>query len=219
MTEIKRRAVSLEQKEKRRQDILNSARSLLASNKDYSALLMKDIAENIGLTKGTLYLYFKTKEEVFIELYAEELAKCSQLIEQNMQALQPPCSSDQVADAISETLIQQPMMVKLASMLHSVLEQNIDYDAALAFKVRLRDHVVAAGELIEYCLPGLSQGKGIEIFMSTHMLVIGYYHASLPSPVMDELNERQDMAFMKVDFVTEFPLAMRRMVLAVSQES
>ena len=80
MTSVKRRAVSDAQKAQRREDILNSARELFQNCSRYDAILMKHIAENIKLTKGTLYLYFKTKEEVFLALYEQEfLTLCQRM--------------------------------------------------------------------------------------------------------------------------------------------
>ena len=55
------------EKEQRRNDIINVARKLFA-DRDFDEVSMDEIAENIGLGKSTLYLYFKNKEALFFAI-------------------------------------------------------------------------------------------------------------------------------------------------------
>lgn len=52
------------EKEQRRNNIIDVAEKLFF-NTDYDKVSMDDIAREIGLGKGTLYLYFKNKESLF----------------------------------------------------------------------------------------------------------------------------------------------------------
>jgi hypothetical protein len=54
--------------DKRREQILNTALKVFA-HKGYSATKISDIAIAAGLSQGLLYHYFKTKDEVFTELF------------------------------------------------------------------------------------------------------------------------------------------------------
>ncbi|MBN1635025.1 MAG: TetR/AcrR family transcriptional regulator [Deltaproteobacteria bacterium] len=60
------------EKEQRRQHILNAARKLLLK-KGIAATSMNQIARNAELSVGTLYLYFKNKEELYAALQEEGL--------------------------------------------------------------------------------------------------------------------------------------------------
>lgn len=55
------------EKEQRRNDILNAAERIFFS-KGFEDSTMDDVAEEAELSKGTLYLYFKSKEELFHEI-------------------------------------------------------------------------------------------------------------------------------------------------------
>jgi TetR/AcrR family transcriptional regulator len=55
------------EKEQRRNDIINTARKLFV-NRDFDEVSMDEIAENIGLGKSTLYLYFKNKEALYFAI-------------------------------------------------------------------------------------------------------------------------------------------------------
>lgn len=59
-----RRAVSDEEKELRRQTILTAAKRVF-SEKGYAATTVADVARAAGLSYGTIYWYFDSKEELF----------------------------------------------------------------------------------------------------------------------------------------------------------
>lgn len=58
------------EKNQKRQDILNSARALF-KDKGYHNTKMDDIAVGAGVGKGTLYEYFKNKQDIFDEACIE----------------------------------------------------------------------------------------------------------------------------------------------------
>jgi AcrR family transcriptional regulator len=60
------------QPETRRQEILDAALAVFAE-KGFSSARMEDIARHAGITKGTPYLYFKSKEEIFKSLVQESI--------------------------------------------------------------------------------------------------------------------------------------------------
>lgn len=59
-------------KEARPQEILDAALAEFAS-RGFAAARMEDIAARAGVTKGTLYLYFASKEELFKSLVRESI--------------------------------------------------------------------------------------------------------------------------------------------------
>lgn len=202
---VRKRAVSETQKAQRRQDILNSALNMFETIGSYDAISMKQIAENIGLTKGTLYLYFKTKEEVFLALYEEAFERICQQIKNELEAESSVIDGEALHRVLSQAMVNQSTYLRLNSLLHNVLEQNIELDTALAFKTLLRDRMVELAVLLEQKVEGLDAGRGAELMLMVHEIVIGAYHASSPSPCLDPVFERSDLAFMRLDFEVEFP--------------
>ena len=59
-------------KDARPAEILDAALDLFA-DRGFAATRMDDVAARAGVTKGTVYLYFKTKEELFKALVRAEL--------------------------------------------------------------------------------------------------------------------------------------------------
>jgi AcrR family transcriptional regulator len=67
----------------RHREVLQAARRLFA-RLGYSATNVEDIAREAGMAKGTVYLYFKSKEEVFAGVLARDL-EC--LTEKTIEAM------------------------------------------------------------------------------------------------------------------------------------
>src|SRR5476649_2184919 len=57
--------------ERRRCAILQAARTVFASQ-GYANTIVDDIATQAGIAKGTLYLYFPSKEQIYLEALLEE---------------------------------------------------------------------------------------------------------------------------------------------------
>ncbi|PKL74148.1 MAG: hypothetical protein CVV27_21990 [Candidatus Melainabacteria bacterium HGW-Melainabacteria-1] len=67
------------EKKMRREAILSSARTVLIA-KGFSSTTMQDVADAAGLSVGTLYLYFRDKESIFVELYTEGMRELEERI-------------------------------------------------------------------------------------------------------------------------------------------
>ncbi|MGB9595247.1 MAG: TetR/AcrR family transcriptional regulator, partial [Candidatus Poribacteria bacterium] len=65
MQELSRRE---REKLNRRNEILQAARKVFAS-KDYSSATIDDIAAEAELSKGTIYLYFNSKADLFLSTF------------------------------------------------------------------------------------------------------------------------------------------------------
>jgi AcrR family transcriptional regulator len=79
------------QKEARRSDIIGAALRLFAE-KGFAATRLDDVAEAAGIAKGTVYLYFETKEELFREIVRQELLPTLDRLEEAIAAHQGPAA-------------------------------------------------------------------------------------------------------------------------------
>ena len=77
----------LREKEQRRQTILETAERIFAE-KGFNETPMEAIAEAAELSKGTLYLYFKSKEELAFAIFHRNLLALKQMIQQASQSAQ-----------------------------------------------------------------------------------------------------------------------------------
>jgi AcrR family transcriptional regulator len=176
------RARQPEQKEERRRAILSAARGLLAE-RPWDQLRMAAVAGRLGLAKGTLYLYFPTKEALFLAVLREEL---DAWFGEAAAALRPPRRGDParaLARALAGTIAARPLLRRLLALLHGVLEGNLPLAAIRAFKRALLAQVVDGGARLEAALPGLRRGHGALALLRLHALVIGVQSMTDASPV------------------------------------
>src|SRR3954454_16220724 len=73
-------------------EIVNAALDLFAE-RGFAATRMDDVAARAGVTKGTVYLYFKTKDELFKALVRTELLP-------NIAAVEAAADTGPAADLI-----------------------------------------------------------------------------------------------------------------------
>jgi AcrR family transcriptional regulator len=199
----RRRAIRDEDKRQRRLVILDITWRLFQDT-PYQVITMSEVAERAGLAKGTLYLYFKTKEELFLAIQDEQLQAWFDVVDAQLQAAPGECSIPQVAGMICSTLEERPALTRLLAILHTVLEQNIDFDTALRFKRMLLERIARTGALLERRLPFLAPGQGGRLLLRTQALVIGLQHLADPAPMARRVLEEPGMEAFAVDFAHEF---------------
>ena len=73
--------------ENRRACILNAARCVFA-RQGYAETIVDDIAGQAGIAKGTLYLYFKSKEDIYLAALTEDARKLEDLTRERMNAVE-----------------------------------------------------------------------------------------------------------------------------------
>src|SRR5438132_871704 len=72
-----------EASEVRRLEIMRAARKVFAQ-KGYAETVVEDIAAEAGIAKGTLYLYFPSKEQVYLAALLEDARKLNRLTRDSM---------------------------------------------------------------------------------------------------------------------------------------
>lgn len=198
---IRQRARKQEDKLARREAILAVAAHALG-RRQYASVTMAAIAEQCGLAKGTLYLYFDSKEELFLATLEGELAAWFDRLGAAMLAAKR-MTPRAFAELVAKSLVLHETLADLLPLLHTVLEQNVRLEAALRFKQLLRDRVTMGGELVEAVVEGMRPGDGVRLLLRTHALVVGLRQVSDPPPQLRELLEREELAVLHVDFEPE----------------
>ena len=208
---IKRRAISNEQKEERRQAILDAALQLFQET-SYEAVNIAGVAEKADIAKGTIYLYFKTKEELFLALLAQEFEawfdEADDLLKE-IQTTQGICTVDELISLVGRSLENRPTLIRLTAILHAILEKNIEFSPALSFKQMLLARILQTGALLETCFPFLEPGQGVYVVMHTYVLIIGVQQLAEPAPIVRQVIAEEDLKVFQVDFMDYFLEALK----------
>ena len=168
----KRRATGAVEKEARRQQILASAGELL-QGWSYGDISMERIAERAGIAKGTLYLYFRTKEELFLRLFEQQLgtwyAEIEALAREDAGTVQIPAA----ARAISSTLVSKATLVRLHGLLHSTIIPNIDLETTTAFRHRHRRMMSSLAPAMAERIESLNEAGALRLLVRIEAVVAG----------------------------------------------
>lgn len=188
----------------RRKHILQTARDLLAHS-PYEQLAMARIAQQADIAKGTVYLYFPTKEALFVELIREEFDACFADLSALLETLEPRPTAETIARTFTTAITERPLLLKLIGLLHVVLEHNIDESVARAFKQHLREGIAPIADTLERLLPHSAPGDGLLLMLNAHILTVGWQHAADPAPVIRTVVQADPaLAVFDVCFATRF---------------
>ena len=182
----RKRARTLEDKDLRRGHLLQAAAELFAQT-DFGGVTIANMAQRAGVAKGTAYLYFSCKEAVFLELVQTELTRWEVDLSAALQALPRISPADAVPATIARTLSERPVLGRLLVLLHSVIEPQLDFTSAHAFKIFLRDLVGRLSASLVQHIPGLEPAQAITLVMQIHALVISVTQLASPPPVIAEV--------------------------------
>jgi AcrR family transcriptional regulator len=180
---INQRARSSEQKALRRQALLEAAETYFLEV-GYEAFSMAQLAKKTGVVKGTLYLYFKTKEELFLTLYEQSLIRWSQIF---IGYLSNSMSSKAYAQTLYNTALADGSFLPLLIRLEHIIEHNVEIPRLIKSKRVFIVQVEAVAVSTSASLK-LSTAQAREVVKTMGVLLIGATRADQgPSIDYEEL--------------------------------
>ncbi len=196
----RQRARSAEDKDLRRAHLIAAATRLFA-DADFDAVTIARVAAAAGVAKGTAYLYFATKETLFLELVHDELTQWLKALAGKLQRLRSTRPATAVPVALARSLAERPVLRRLLVMLHTVIEPKLDEASARKFKQFLRDLLTQASQLIADKIPGLTPADAATLVLQTHALVISITQLANPPPVIARVMANDaSLQSMQIDF-------------------
>ena len=193
------RAVAPEEKTERRITILRAAEALLHEDPGGAAITVENLARRAGLAKGTVYLYFRTREDVLLQVHLERLHG---LFDELEAALEAP-RVDAAYHAVRATLRYlgaHPEFLPLATGCRSMLETNTSAKAALEFKLALGARLGRIGARIEGLYPDLARGEGMALLMSSYALMLGLWQITDPPECLREAMQGPELDMFRIDY-------------------
>jgi AcrR family transcriptional regulator len=199
---VRRRATDPGAKKARALQILAVAAELL-QGWSFSDITMDRIAERSGVAKGTLYLYFRTKETLFLSLYEDRIgawyAELQALADRGGGTVDP----ETAARFIAATLAARPTLVQLHGLLHSTMNHNIDLETTVAFRRRQIGRISILAAAFNRRVEGLSVERAVRFLMRLEVVVGGLSWAARPPSAVAQALEEKDLLAFRIDFEEE----------------
>lgn len=182
--------------------ILAAAQQLFAT-RSFADVTMAEIARQVGLAKGTLFLYFPTKEALGLSLVEQLLHRWFDALDGGLDALDRPASPEDVGELVLSALRSAPDLVPLLAIMGSVLEHNVSLEQVRRFKAGLLERMARSGARLEAALPWLELGAGGRVLLILHALVVGLHQLAAPAPLVREALASAPLSALRVDFERE----------------
>ena len=173
---IRQRAIQAEDKQERHHAILDAAARLLARSPDRIAN-MADVADEAGLAKGTVYLYFPSKEELLLAVHERNIDGFFSALIARLEEDEPVRIQDVLA-LTHEHIVEPPLFLPLAARCFGLMAQSIPAEPAMAFKQRMAERLTRAGAGLERHFQQLKAGDGLALLRHSYALIIGLWQMS-----------------------------------------
>jgi len=194
---INQRARSAEQKALRRQAVLEATEKYF-NEVGYEAFSMAQLAKNTGVAKGTLYLYFNTREELFLTLYEQSLIRWSQVF---IGGLSDSMTSKAYAQALYQTAVADGTFLPLLIRLEHVIEHNVAIPRLIESKRMFIRQMEVVAEPTSTSLK-LSKAQASELVKTMGVLLIGATQAD-QGPSLDNEALPEDVQNLIASFSSE----------------
>ncbi|MCG8317187.1 MAG: TetR/AcrR family transcriptional regulator [Pseudomonadales bacterium] len=151
------RARDEDQKLARKHTLMDAGWSLFKEN-DGQLPSVAQVVKKAGLAKGTFYLYFKTKEELFLELLSDAVERFFDNV--TLELDNKSLELDSVIQTFVKHVCEDDALIHLGCMLSGVIEQNTEAEVLLRFKLSMVQRLFKIGEIISAAVNGaIAEGK------------------------------------------------------------
>jgi AcrR family transcriptional regulator len=173
---IRQRAIQAEDKQERHHAILDAAERLLLRSTDRIANVA-EVADEAGLAKGTVYLYFPSKEELLLAVHERRINAFFRAAIALLERGTPTGFDDMLALA-HQHMVEPPLFLPLASRGFGLMAHSIPVETAVALKRRIAAGLERAGAGLERHFPQLGRGGGAPLLRRSYALIIGLWQLS-----------------------------------------
>lgn len=172
----RQRAILAEEKQVRYNAILDAAYRLLERFPDQEAN-MAEVAEEAGVAKGTVYLYFPGKEHLLLALHERNVESffgaLTSLLDQPAEV-----GIDEVLTLAHAHMIDPPLFLPLAARCLGTLGLGVPAEARMAFGQRLGEWLARAGVGLERHFRDLPLNGGVALLRHSYALILGLWQLS-----------------------------------------
>jgi AcrR family transcriptional regulator len=212
----RRRARTADAKSRRRAQILDAAIGFLDKG-DPNQITVASVAARAGVAKGTVYLYFRTKEELFLGLTERLLEEWFDELDAALAGGQGWIQASALANLLTEALDRRPLLRHLLGVLGPVLEQNLDADRAVRFKWRVAGRMTATGTLLERRTVFLRPGDGTRVLLHLQALAAGLQVLAEPPTPVRQVLDAPGLELFRLEFAREFRSAARALLTGLER--
>jgi TetR/AcrR family transcriptional regulator len=193
------RAISEKDKLKRKEKILKTAWKLYKETEGKLPSVSL-IAQKTGLSKGTVYLYFKTKDEIFLQLFMYQLREWHVSVASKLQSRKGKISVAEFAKILTDYVVKNPLLLKMGSIVRGVLEENTDERVIIDNRMQIARLLESCGQISCQIFPGLTVDQAAKIHLRIYALIFGLWQITSNPPHIRQALKKADIKTFEPDF-------------------
>jgi AcrR family transcriptional regulator len=203
------RAMREEDKRERSQAILDAAERLLLTAPDRVSI-MADVAAAAGVAKGTVYLYFPSKEALMLALHDRH---CEGFFEAMLARLRDPAplTMAQMNAIVRERITGHAAYLPCASVCYGC-DRTMPVGPMQAHMLRVVNWLDATAHGLHRHLPNVSHAEAIVLLRRSYALMLGLWQLLKPemqARIVSQFTGNLDAArFCQTEYVSEVEAAL-----------
>lgn len=194
----RKRAVLEKDKLTKRSNILFAAASLLLK-KDLADLSMDEVAKKAKVAKGTLYLYFPTKEDLALRVHISDYQSWFEDLRDFLES--PLTQNQKFEDWFVGTFEKHSRFVKILPIVPTILEKNSSYETIKEYKSELLMQLQKVVPSLTLKLGFNRQEDTFTFMMQCHAIAIGSWSHGFPSQTVKQVLNEEGMQVFLIDYI------------------
>ena len=165
-----------------------------------------EVAQAAGVAKGTIYLYFASKENMLLAAHERQTEAFFAAL--NARADQPAqMTQDDMMALTRRHIVEVPAFLPLATLVGGLLHKGVTPEAAAEFEGRMAQRLHLAGEKLCRHFPFGNADTGVRLLMQSYGLILGLWQL-LGSPAPPSTNA-EVAAMLHPDYSDELDIALK----------
>ena len=192
------RARTKEQISNRQEEIIQACDALFEQG-GYEEVNFKAISEMTSFTRPSIYNYYKTKDEILLDLLTRELLEWQDSLLGTLQTIQE-MSKEEYCNFLTQTLVANDKMLKLFSHLFTTFEKNSGIDKLVHFKKEMMKVMKTVLTSVEQYFPNATVEHRTIFVSALFSYVLGLYPMSHLTPKQMEAISLSEIEYVAPDF-------------------
>jgi len=193
------RARTDEKKNERKETIYQAAFKLFKNN-GYDKVSFNAIAVEAGFTKSNMYRYFSSKDEIFLNVFADLFEQWAGDFSQQLRMLEQEAAAKSFADIWLNSMLLQPKLLDLMPILFTSLERNSSFEQLLEFKRLSIKLLYRLTEDIARIYPDIEGEKAFKLLNLSYAATTNSWTAMTQSKGLTKLYQLEEFQALRPNF-------------------
>jgi len=193
------RARTDEKRNERKESIYKAAFALFKNN-GYDKVSFNGIAAEAGFTKSNMYRYFTSKEEIFLNVFAELFEKWFEDCTGRLHKLEQNEEVEVFAKAWVDSLMSHSQFLDLTPLLFISLEKNSSFEQLLEFKRKSMSLLYEMSNDIGRVYPDIQGEKAFKFLTLSYAAMANSWAATTQSEALTKIYQQAEFQILKPNF-------------------